>query len=63
MKRRIDWTHVARLSIGSVLCLLSIVLVKVSPSLPIWIWGLVGACGVVLVAFEMPQAGQQTSEA
>lgn len=60
--KRINWIHVAHLAIGSLLCLLAIMLAKMVPQLPGWGWGLIGACGVVLVAIELPQAGQSKSQ-
>lgn len=61
-KKRIDWHHVTRLAIGTLLSLLAIVLAKMVPGLPMWSWGLVGACGTVLVFMELPQAGQARSQ-
>lgn len=56
--KRIDWRGTTHLAIGSVLSLLAVVLAKTVPSLPMWGWGIVGACGMVLVFMELPRVGQ-----
>lgn len=59
--KRIDWHHVAYLAIGTLLSLMAIVLAKMVPGLPMWGWGMVGACGAVLVFMELPKAVQARS--
>lgn len=58
MKKRIDWISATHLLIGSLLCLLAVVLAKTIPRLPVWGWSLIGISGIVLVFTELPKVGQ-----
>lgn len=54
MSRSIDWKRAAHLMIGLIFLVFGWFLSKAEP---MWIWGGVGFCGMVLILIELPKAG------